>query len=148
MLGHMEHLIGWGLTTLVSAFVGSYLAGYLKEKGENFATHEDIDKLVEQVQAVTQATKEIEAKISSDVWDRQKHWEMKRDVLFSAAKAFAATDDALLSFGSVFSRKQEPDNEALSEARLQSSRRWLDACAKFDETRSHFKTLYNRANLH
>lgn len=25
----------WGLVTLVSAFIGSYLAGYLKKKGEN-----------------------------------------------------------------------------------------------------------------
>ena len=65
-------LIAWGLTTLVTAFVGSYLAGYLKKKGENLATHEDIDKLVEQVAAVTTASKKIEAQISDSVWNRQK----------------------------------------------------------------------------
>jgi hypothetical protein len=45
----MENLLWWGLTTLVSAFVGSYLAGYLKRKGENLATHEDIGKLVDRI---------------------------------------------------------------------------------------------------
>ena len=62
----MENLITWGLTTLIGAFVGSYLGSYLKKKGENLATHEDLDKLVVQVRAVTTTTKEIEAKISTD----------------------------------------------------------------------------------
>jgi len=76
----MEPLLTWGLTTLGTAFVGSYLAGYLKKKGENLATHEDIDKLVAQMAAVTSATKEIEAKISGDLWDRQMRWNQKRDI--------------------------------------------------------------------
>ena len=57
--------------------IRAYLGSYLKKKGENLATHEDIDKLLAQVTAVTQATKEIEAKISVDVWERQKKWEIK-----------------------------------------------------------------------
>lgn len=135
MFGHMESLIACGLTTLVGGCLGYYFAGYLKKKGENLATHEDIDKLMEQVKAVTQATKEIEAKISNEAWNSQKRWEMKREVLFSAVKRIAEIDDALSSFGTVFARKPEPDNLALSEARAKSSRRWLDACAKYDETR-------------
>lgn len=43
----LQLFIAWGLTTLVSAFIGSYMAGYLKKKGENLATQEDIDKLVQ-----------------------------------------------------------------------------------------------------
>jgi hypothetical protein len=39
-------LLHWGLVTLVSAFIGSYLSSYLKKKGENLATQEDIGKLV------------------------------------------------------------------------------------------------------
>jgi hypothetical protein len=31
---------------------------------------------VDQVEAVTTATKQIEARISNEVWDRQKRWEM------------------------------------------------------------------------
>ena len=55
-----------GIGTLISAFVGSWLAGYLRKKGENLATHEDINKLVESVSAVTKVMKEIESKISGD----------------------------------------------------------------------------------
>lgn len=63
-----------GGLSLVGGWLGAYLGSYLKKKGENLATHEDIDKLVDQVRAVTQTTKEIEAKISNEVWDRQKRW--------------------------------------------------------------------------
>ena len=55
----------WALMILpfVSAGVGAYLGSYLKKKGENLATHEDIEIVLDQVRKVTQTTKEIEAKI-------------------------------------------------------------------------------------
>jgi hypothetical protein len=59
----MHPLIAWALTTLVSALVGSYLAGYLKRKGENLASHEDINRLVTQMSQISEATKQIEARI-------------------------------------------------------------------------------------
>lgn len=67
-----------------------YLTGYAKRKGENLATHEDIEKLVDQMKAVTQATKEIESRISGELWDRQKQWELKREVLFEASRRVSA----------------------------------------------------------
>ena len=92
MWTRLQVLISCGIALLLGLFSGSFLAEYLKRKGKNLATHEDIDKLVDQVRAVTRATKEIEAKISSDVWDRQKQWELKRDVLFMAAKRVSELD--------------------------------------------------------
>src|SRR4029077_2751144 len=58
MVGRMD--LTWALVLIpfVSAAVGAYFGGYLKKKGENLATHEDIDQLVAQVSAVTQSTKE------------------------------------------------------------------------------------------
>ena len=79
----------WALSTLVAAFIGFYLGSYLKKKGENLATHEDITKLVDQASAVTTATKEIEAKISDEVWARQRKWEVRRDAVFEALKELA-----------------------------------------------------------
>jgi hypothetical protein len=76
----VEPLIIGTLTTLLGILVG-YLTGYAKKKGENRAIHEDLGKLTDQVAAVTKTAKEIEAKISSDLWDRQKRWELKREVL-------------------------------------------------------------------
>src|SRR5258708_33115157 len=94
------HYVMLGLAVAASGFLG-FLAGYMKKKGENLATHEDIAKLVEQMSAVTKATKDIEARISSDLWDRQKRWEPKREVLFEATRRLADVEDGLLSIDSV-----------------------------------------------
>lgn len=75
---------------------GSFLNGYSTEKGKNLATHEDIDKLVDQVKAVTQTTKEIEAKISDQVWDRQRRWELKRDQILKIADLISTAKDSLV----------------------------------------------------
>jgi hypothetical protein len=91
----MDFSWAFTLVTFASAGAGAYLGGYLKKKGENLATHEDVDKLKEQVRVVTTTTKEIEAKISNEVWDRQKRWELKRDVLFEGTKRLSEVDEAL-----------------------------------------------------
>jgi hypothetical protein len=61
----------------VTTALGAYLGSYLKKKGENLATHEDIDKLVNQVSAVTAATKQIEARISNQTWQRERRAELQ-----------------------------------------------------------------------
>jgi len=92
---------------------GGYLGSYLQKKGENLATREDIDGLVEQMSAVTKATEEIKAKISSDVWDRQKQWELKRDITFEAAKTIGAAKDALARMHAVYTTEKlnEPEGK-------------------------------------
>ena len=117
-----------GVFSLVGGWAGSYLGAYLKKKGENLATHEDVDKLVDQMAAVTQTTKEIEAKISSDVWDRQKRWEIKRDAIFDMVKELGTLQVALGDFISVYrvalrneeaqfyAQKKIEENEKLHQA--------------------------------
>jgi hypothetical protein len=46
----------WMGVTIVGAWAGSFLGAYLKKKGENLATHEDVNKVVAQMAAVTQTT--------------------------------------------------------------------------------------------
>jgi hypothetical protein len=130
----MENLLAWGLTTLVSAFVGSYLGSYLKKKGENLATHEDIDKLVDQVRAVTTATKEIEERIESSVWSKQRHWEMKRDALFASVQALDRTKTAFVELWA--SQIFEGDPEYKERKRV-SAEKWLAEISRYDETRSN-----------
>jgi hypothetical protein len=68
-------LTSWieGAALLLIPGAGAYLGSYLRKKGENLATHEDINNLVVQVSAVTTATKQIEAKIdrASRIHERQ-----------------------------------------------------------------------------
>jgi hypothetical protein len=90
------------LLPLVGTGLGVYVGAYLKKKGENLATHEDVRKLIDQVSAVTQTTKEIETKISTDFWNRQKHWEIRRDALYEALRAPADIEYALTDLDYVF----------------------------------------------
>jgi type IV secretory pathway VirB4 component len=62
---------GLFVTTALASGSGAFLGSYLKKKGENLATHEDIDKLVAQISAVTTTAKQIEATISNEMWQRQ-----------------------------------------------------------------------------
>jgi len=87
-------VVFWAITALVSGF-GAYFGAYFKKKGENLATHEDIGQLVDQVRAVTITAKEIEANISDRSWNRQKHWEMKREAIFSVMASLGRADETL-----------------------------------------------------
>ena len=114
----MNEFITWGLTTLVGAFIGSFLAGYLKKKAENLATHEDIDKLVDQVRAVTITTEEIKTQIKSDLWDSQKRWETRREVILESlrnvGRAQSILTDTIASLGRSDDAKTEDDKSAAS----------------------------------
>lgn len=125
--------------SLIGGWIGSFLGAYLKKKGENLATHEDVDKLVAQVAAVTQTTKEIESKISSEVWNRQKRWELKREVLFEGVQRLSDSEDALSSLHAVFQvEHNDPEGENVPswyEEKSERLKRWRDASAEFDETR-------------
>ena len=79
-------------------FFGGYFKAYATKKGENRAMQEDIHKL-------TTITKEIEAKISGELWDRQKQWELKRDILYGAAKAINEVNDKLLALSTMWQHK-------------------------------------------
>jgi hypothetical protein len=126
----MENLIAWGLTTLTGAFVGSYLAGYLKKKGENLATYEDFKDLKEQTRQLTQTTKEIEAKIDDQVWNRQRQWEVKRDILIEFARSISDFEQAVLQL----STKVEKRSNSLYEAELFSKALagWNESSNKFE----------------
>ncbi|MGB0063719.1 MAG: hypothetical protein WBP85_04670 [Terracidiphilus sp.] len=105
----------------------------MKKKGENLATHEDLDELVDQMATITRTTKSIEASISSDMWDRQKRWELKRDVLFEAAKRMAEIDDALSHVRSVLKIAGGPGAER-EQYRIKAKQRWEKASIQFQET--------------
>ena len=89
-------IIGAALS-FAGGLAGAYFGGYLPKKGENLATHQDIRKLTGQVAAVTTTTEEIKTEISDAAWNRQKRWELKREVLLEAAKRLTDLNYALLN---------------------------------------------------
>lgn len=92
--------IWWALGALGTAFLGSFLGTYLKKKAENVATREDLQDVVKQVQAVTRTAEEIKSEIAGGLWDRQKSWELKKEVLYEGAKRISAAQVALVDLHS------------------------------------------------
>ena len=127
------------LGIMVSAFAG-FLAGYMKKKGENLAIHEDIQKVVDQVKAVTEATKTIENRLSGELWDRQKHWEMKKEALFEITRRISELDDALLSLYTVFQQEAksiaEGSNDSWAESKYNSTLKWSNGQKAYDQANS------------
>lgn len=72
MAGVVGALRAQAVIALVAA-VGAYFGSYLREKGKNLATHEDIDRVV-------RATEDVKAEISGELWERQNRWTFKRDI--------------------------------------------------------------------
>jgi hypothetical protein len=123
------------VSSSLSAGAGAFIGSYLKKKGENLATHEDINKLVDQVKSVTQATKEIEAKISGELWDRQRHWEAKRDSLLSAVKSLSLVDRHFSLFRETvdFGLKNKPPEEQLNRKLFEAVKDYSEARDMLDE---------------
>ena len=81
-------------------------------------------------------TCERKAKTSNEVWDRQKHWELKREVLLQAAKRLAKIDDVmtrLVAF--VHSAGTEPTDRDWTKSWNERLTAWQTASAEFDEAR-------------
>ena len=66
--------------SMAGAAIGAYVGSYLREKGRNLATREDMDNIVVQLRKTTEATEDIKAQISGDLWLRQNRWHFKKDL--------------------------------------------------------------------
>lgn len=133
VLDVMGKYASYAVTTFVAAGAGAYLGSYLKKKGENLATHEDIGKLVDQMKAVTQATKEIEAKISNEVWSRQKRWEVQQAALLESLKELASSEAFLWSLVHAYGA-MDGETEQGIQLRKDASEKYMTAINAFWRT--------------
>lgn len=133
----MEIAAPWILSVIGSLWIGSYFSPYLRKRAENLATHDDLEKLINQVRATTEATKRIEARISNEVWNKQQLWEMKRDTVISVIQTMDATKDALMRYAakrvSVAQAGADPNR---FEIVIQASLLWTERIAEFESKRA------------
>src|SRR5205814_8222466 len=80
---------------LVAAGVAAYFGAYWAKRGQNKAILADLNKLLTQVSAVTTTTKQIEARISIDVWSRQQRWEVQKAALLDTLRELASAEAAV-----------------------------------------------------
>lgn len=111
----MENVILWFVVVGVGSFGGAWFGAYFKKKGENYATREDVGEL-------TRITKEIEAKISDEVWNRQRRWEFKRDVLLEATKRLGTYHEAFSAVCIAF--MSEEGTPGLEQNRIDRLKAW------------------------
>ena len=81
-LAYMEHFVVIAFYSILAFVVGvfswTFLPSYMREKGKNLATKEDIQELARQTAVLTQTTKEIEARISISVCQKNNGGIFKR----------------------------------------------------------------------
>jgi hypothetical protein len=143
--------VGLAVVAGFGAWIGSYFSEYWKKKGEQAATHEDIDNVLLELRATTQATKEIEAKISGELWTRQKHWELKRQILFETAQKLAGILQQMMALVDAITKVGEKKEEEFQTKKAEWDRVLADFNAATiivgfvctEETAKAFDELYN-----
>jgi hypothetical protein len=129
----MENLLVGALIFIVGLFGSSFLPSYMKKKGENLATKEDIQNLAAQTALLTQTTKDIEAQISDKVWNKQRQWEMKRNTLVSAVQALGRADAGLLRLATAYTLARRDGEEAWAQKIGETKLEWNDLINIYDE---------------
>jgi hypothetical protein len=116
------------------AFISSHISR-VKRRTSNLATHEDFEDLKNQTAALKRTTTEIEAEIKGGLWDKQRRWELKRDVVFGSIKRIAQTDEALVGLHALYQVPELPDNLGSMQSRHDRIVAWAKASAELDESK-------------
>jgi hypothetical protein len=118
----------WALSVVVSLFIGGFLKSYMSKKGENLATKEDIAEL-------TRVQKEIEAKISDEVWNRQRKWELKKEVVLEAVRELSNLETSVMQLyagkAAMHGIKATPEDQIRNPLYAQMSDKFVEVSARF-----------------
>lgn len=120
-----------GLTWLGAAFFKPWSSAYSEEKGKNYARQEDIDKILAEVRAVTITQKEIEKKLSGDLWHEQQRRNEKKELYIQFFATWARAERCLNRMHETLSRR---DTKAFGEG-LQEC---VEALQELDQQMSVF----------
>ncbi len=129
-MGTINALLVWAVALAIAGW-GAYFGAYYRKKGENLATKEDIGEL-------TRRTKEIEAKINDQMWNKQRQWELKREAIFPAIQALDRTKTAFVDLWAAHLVNLPPPlgDSKYEERKDNADAKWLSEISRFDEMRS------------
>ncbi|MEK7993753.1 MAG: hypothetical protein AAB403_08115 [Planctomycetota bacterium] len=118
------------LNNLVLLVWKPWAQAYTSEKGRNLARKEDLDKILLEVRTVTAAQKEIESKISGELWDRQMKWNQRRDTY---ARLLEGVERMRLAFQDALRQRETYDEDPASSksALAGAAGRALEALVEF-----------------
>src|SRR5579863_7033069 len=99
-LAYMEHFVVIAFYSILAFVVGlftwAFLPSFMREKGKSLATKEDIQELARQTGIITKTAKEIEARLSVNVWSNQQRWDMQKTALLDSLKDLATAETFLV----------------------------------------------------
>lgn len=102
-----EQWTAW-LVTLIVAGIGAWFGAYVREKGKNYATKEDI-------QALTRLTEEVRADITGQVWVSQRRWDLKRDLYWKLIENISDVDGAYAEIQHGLAHNRQPSKELMEK---------------------------------
>src|SRR5271170_5987235 len=79
----------YALLSLLGGWIGSATGTFFNKKLENLATKQDIAE-------ITRITRDIEARISNEVWVSQRNWQARRDVAYELAREAASFQESVI----------------------------------------------------
>lgn len=102
---------GYLLLVLVFAGTGSWIASYVREKGKNYATQEDVQKL-------TRLAEEVRAEVAGKAWLDQKRWDLRRDFYWQLLGLLSELSAAMQQYRAAIpapAARQELNTEGLKQ---------------------------------
>lgn len=143
--------LGYIFTALVSLVLGGLIRSwyaYSEAKGKNLATKEDLNDLKEQTAMLAQTTKEIESKIEDQVWNRQRHWELKRDTLLEALECAAEVDSMIIRVDSLAKVLSEvPEDSDKISIKLHMTRKLNEALDALSDSDNKLLRAYMKSSV-
>jgi hypothetical protein len=81
--------------TFVGAAFGTFVSTYFRERGKNYATSVDMERITDQLRHTTLVTEETKAQIQKALWWSQESWKRKYDLYHDLILACEEIADAL-----------------------------------------------------
>ncbi len=97
------------LLGVIAGMAGGFLSAYATQKGKNKAMAQDIAE-------ITRLTKDIEAKISNEMWIGQRSWDLKRTAAFELAKEMGSFQEAVLKIYAAWAGRRDSRPEDIVKA--------------------------------
>ncbi len=88
------------LLFILTAFFSAFLGAYAKTKGKNFATKEDFNELITQIEKQTSVVKKIEEQIVHDYLEKRERLKTRREKLEQIYTTLSEEYEAIIIFSS------------------------------------------------
>jgi hypothetical protein len=136
----------WVLARFTSVF-----DAYSGERAKLLAQFHNLSRLVQQTEKLAATTEAIRAQVSDALWDRQRRWEMKRDIYVKLLEVMGELQLSLMSTWKcrteIEEARKHPDQAAVKDYLDELKKRAMDAVTAHTAHSATFIRLYNVAPI-